>query len=142
MSVSEQSGTGRVLIVDDDRVFRLALGKVLTKAGYTAVLAEDGDDAERRLAEQPFDVMIVDLKMPKKDGLAVLRDAMRADPTPKVIMITAFGDTAIQAEAARLGVFAYTNKPIRRDDVLTLVRRALGGDAPNHYRSHSPVEKE
>lgn len=125
--MSGQSDTGRVLIVDDDRVFRLALGKVLTKAGYTTVLAEDGEEAERLLAGQPFDVMLVDLKMPKKDGLAVLRDALRLTPALRVIMITAFGDIEVQNEAIRLGVFAYTSKPIRRDEVLDLVRRAMGG---------------
>lgn len=129
MTVVEQLGTGRVLIVDDDQVFRLALGKVLMKAGYTITLAEDGDEAEQKLDEQPFDVMIVDLKMPKKDGLTVLRDALHKNSALKVIMITAFGDTEVQAEAVRLGVFAYTNKPIRRDEIITLVRLAMGDEA-------------
>lgn len=129
MTVVEQLETGRVLIVDDDRVFRLALGKVLMKAGYAITLAEDGDEAEQKLDEQPFDVMIIDLKMPKKDGLTVLREALHKSPALKVIMITAFGDTEVQAEAVRLGVFAYTNKPIRRDEIITLVRLAMGDEA-------------
>jgi two-component system response regulator AtoC len=131
-SVSMSSPSkGRILIVDDDTVFRHSLGKVLAKEGYRIFLAADGEEADRLLGDQPIDVMLVDFKMPHKDGMTVARDALRTAPALKVIMITAFGDLQVQDELQRMGVFAYASKPIRRDDLLSLVRRALGASSPD-----------
>jgi two-component system response regulator (stage 0 sporulation protein F) len=116
---------GCVLIVDDDAMLRATLGKVLAKEGYTVFQSRDGHEAERILAEHPVDVMLVDYMMPNRDGLSVARDAMKRAPGLRVIMITAFGDARVEEEASRLGIFAYASKPIRRHDLLPLVRRAI-----------------
>jgi DNA-binding response OmpR family regulator len=115
----------RVLIVDDEEVARLTLGEILRLEGHFARLASSGEAAVEALREEPFDIMILDLKMTGMGGLDVLRSVMDSLPGLSVIILTAYGtiDSAIQA--IRYQVHDYLLKPVSPEQVLASINRAL-----------------
>ncbi|HEV8441197.1 MAG TPA: sigma-54 dependent transcriptional regulator [Methylomirabilota bacterium] len=114
-----------VLIADDDPVALELLAEVLTKEGYRVRTASGGAECLRLAASEPFDLAIVDLRMPDVDGLQVIRRFASAQPAMPVLILTAFAtiDTAI--EAIREGAYDYLSKPFRMDELKIVVRRAL-----------------
>jgi DNA-binding NtrC family response regulator len=105
---------------------RLGLQTVLKKEGYKVTMAADGEAAIGMLGQgEGFDLIVTDLKMPKKDGFAVLAESQRLEPAPKVLMITAFGDIPTAVEAMKQGASDFIQKPFQIDDVRTRVRTAL-----------------
>src|ERR1700751_457032 len=90
---------GRLLIVDDELSVRDSLGKWFQEEGYEVGIAENASQALTRLAENPWDVALLDIKMPGTDGIEVQRRMHDADPTMAVIMMTGYAavDTAVTA---------------------------------------------
>lgn len=119
------SSVPRILVADDDVALRTSIGKIYTKASYEVVLAADGDEAIQFARTQPFHLVLVDLSMPKSNGLEVLKEIRRFAPHLPVIILTAFGAWDTYAEALAAGVYQYVSKPIRQDELLLLARRAL-----------------
>ena len=115
-----------VLIVDDDDTLRATLKKILTKAGYQAQAAKDGLEALDLFTEHPPDLVLADLKMPRKNGLSLLGEIHERKPDCKVIIMTAYGDQDTCSEALRRGACAYLNKPVSRAELLALCSKALG----------------
>jgi two-component system response regulator PilR (NtrC family) len=115
----------RVLVVDDERSMRELLAIVLRREGYEVLLAENGQAALQRLAQQPIDLLISDIKMPDMSGVEVLRAAKRADPDLLAIMITAFASTDTAIEAMRLGACDYLSKPFDVDLLKMKVREKI-----------------
>lgn len=114
-----------VLVADDDAVIRGNLALLLRSEGYTVVEAEDGVRAGLALANPAVALALLDLKMPGRDGMDVLRDHKdRLEEVP-VIMVTALGGSSAAIEAMRLGAYDYVTKPFDLDEVLFTVRRAL-----------------
>jgi DNA-binding NtrC family response regulator len=114
-----------VLVADDDAVIRGNLALLLRSEGYTVVEAEDGVRAGKALADPAVALALLDLKMPGRDGMDVLRDHKdRLEEVP-VIMVTALGGSSAAIEAMRLGAYDYVTKPFDLDEVLFTVRRAL-----------------
>lgn len=115
-----------ILIVDDDRAFLQALHVALTAAGYTVAAAADSRAALDYLAGQRhrFDVLITDVRMTGADGLQVLAQARQAFPNLAVIVVSAFGGPDIRAQAARLGAFAYLDKPFSKQQIVALIEQA------------------
>jgi DNA-binding NtrC family response regulator len=116
----------RLLIVEDERAIRLALSGLLRREGYEVEQAEDGAEAIRRLAAEPFDLVLTDLALGEgASGMDVLR-AVRADqPETPVVMITAHGSEKIAVEAMKLGAEDYVPKPFDNDEIRLVVKRAL-----------------
>ncbi|MGD8717896.1 MAG: sigma-54 dependent transcriptional regulator [Candidatus Zixiibacteriota bacterium] len=114
-----------VLIVEDEAVLRRSLAKFMTKAGYDVLEAEDGETGVRICEERAVDAVLLDLKLPGMDGLAVLREIKLREPTTVVIMMTAFGDIRPAVEAIKYGAYDYVKKPFEPDDMLRLVENAL-----------------
>jgi DNA-binding response OmpR family regulator len=116
-----------LLIVDDETAERITLGEVLRLEGYHITLAASGEEALNivRQDEEPFDLAILDLRLPGIDGLQVLDGIHRISPDTVVILITGYGtlDTAIQA--LRKGAYDFLLKPCPVEEVLSAVRRAL-----------------
>jgi DNA-binding NtrC family response regulator len=114
-----------LLLVDDDEAFRTVLGRELARIGYEVATAGSGDEALRRIAERPPEVVLLDLRLPDRDGLQVLEDVHRANPGIDVIMLTGHGsiDTAIQS--VRAGAFDYVAKPCPLDELDVRIQRAL-----------------
>jgi len=118
--------SARLLIVEDERAIRLALSGLLRREGYEVEQAEDGAEALRRLAAEPFDLVLTDLALGEgASGMDVLRAARRDQPETPVVMITAHGSEKIAVEAMKLGAEDYVPKPFDNDEIRLVVRRAL-----------------
>lgn len=116
---------GRILVVDDDKAHREALGRVFAQAGDVVRLAANGEDALALLDSGPVDVVIADMRMPRTDGLELLKRVKVRWPATQVIILTAFGDFVSYLEAVEGGAFQFLSKPVRRADIVTLARIAV-----------------
>ena len=101
----------KILVVDDERLMRNFIAETLKRQGKEVTTAENGEEAIARLEEEPFDLIICDVKMPLKDGLEVLKKAKALHPSVIVILATAFGSVDSAVDAMRLGAFHYLVKP-------------------------------
>ncbi len=115
----------QVLIVDDEPNLRKILAAQLSRDGYEVMLAEDGEQGLTMLREHHIDLVVTDLKMPKVDGMTLLRDALREQPDLPIVMITAHGTVDTAVEALKLGAFDYLTKPFDKDEVRQVVAKAL-----------------
>src|SRR6266702_3025012 len=115
----------RILVVDDEKSMRDLLSITLGKEGYDVLTAAGGEPAIETLHRDSVDAVITDLRMPKVDGLQVLRAAKGISPDTAVIMITAVASTETAVEAMKLGAYDYITKPFKLDEVNLIVRNAL-----------------
>ncbi len=115
----------QVLIVDDEPNLRKILSAQLTRDGYDVLTAEDGEQGLALLRENHIDMVITDLKMPKVDGMQLLREALTEMPDLPIVMITAHGTVDTAVEALKLGAFDYLTKPFDKDEVRQIVAKAL-----------------
>jgi two-component system response regulator AtoC len=114
-----------ILVADDDAVIRGNLAVLLRSEGYDVIEAPDGTTADRHLKEGPLSLALLDLMMPGRGGLDLLRDHHdRLEEVP-VIVITALGGSAAAIDAMKHGAYDYITKPFDLDEVLFTVRRAL-----------------
>ncbi len=113
------------MVVEDEPVLRRSLSKYLRRAGYGALEAEDGETAVRLFEERAVDAVLLDLKLPGVDGLAVLKEVRVREPATVVIMMTAFGDIGPAVEAIKRGAYDYVKKPFEPDDMLRLLENGL-----------------
>jgi two-component system, NtrC family, response regulator AtoC len=111
----------RVLVVDDEEGIRTFIGEVLEGEGHKVTLARDGAEAAQLLERQSFHLMITDLKMPRLDGMSLLRKARAEQPEMEVIVLTAHGTVASAVEAMKLGAADYLTKPLANLDELRIV---------------------
>jgi DNA-binding NtrC family response regulator len=114
----------RVLVVDDDASVRDLLGEVLSRIEATVVEAPSGDDAVERLAAEEFDVALVDLMLPDKSGLDILRWAKSADIATEFVILTGYADVETAVETMRLGAYDYLAKPWKNTELVEIVRKA------------------
>lgn len=114
-----------LLIVDDDPITLDLLKEVLTQEGYEVTVALGGGEAIAKGMENPFDIVITDVRMEDKDGMEVLRAFKKHSPETTVVMITAFGSIETAIEAVREGAFDYISKPFKLEEITFAVRRAL-----------------
>jgi two-component system response regulator HydG len=117
--------TPRILIVDDDAGVRYTLRSVLEGAGHSVEEAEDGEAALARVERESFDLVLTDLRMPKMDGLELLRRIRARSQPPRVILITAHGSERAAVSAMKEGAYDYFRKPFETDDLLAVVERAV-----------------
>lgn len=119
----------RILILDDDQEFKRSLTKIFQKAGFQ-VNAGDGRQASELLGKAYYPLIVLDLQMPGKSGLEVLREIKAQTPEAKVIMVTAFADPDSIRQALSAGAFAYLNKPVKRENILASAKKALELSVP------------
>ncbi|UQA55716.1 sigma-54-dependent transcriptional regulator [Polyangium aurulentum] len=115
----------QILVVDDEANLRRVLSAQLARDGYEVHTAEDGEAGLAFLKEHHIDLVITDLRMPKVDGMDLLRAALRDDPTRPVVMLTAHGTVDNAVEALKTGAFDYITKPFDQHEVRLVVRKAL-----------------
>ncbi|MBI4525332.1 MAG: sigma-54-dependent Fis family transcriptional regulator [Deltaproteobacteria bacterium] len=112
----------RLILVEDEPILRVTLTNDLTEEGYEVTAVADGAEALRVVEEQTFDVALLDLKLPKADGLTVLRAFKAANPLGIAIMMTAYGTIQSAVAAMKAGGADYLLKPFPTDELLILLR--------------------
>jgi two-component system response regulator PilR (NtrC family) len=115
----------KILVVDDERSMREFLGIMLAKEGYSVTQCPDGETALKQMEEDIFDLAIMDIRMPKMDGIAVLERIKETAPETVVIMITAFASTDTAVQAMKKGAYDYITKPFKIDEIKLIIRNAL-----------------
>src|SRR6187551_3072531 len=115
----------QILVVDDELNLRRVLAAQLERDGYDIHSAEDGEEALAVLREHHIDLVITDLRMPKLDGMELLRRVVELDEELPVVMLTAHGTVDNAVEALKTGAFDYITKPFDQVEVRTIVRKAL-----------------
>jgi len=114
----------RVLVVDDEENIRHMLGAVLRQEGYEVTVAESATQALAAMEQQPIDVLLSDIRMPKLSGLELLDRVQRTYPRTVVIMMSAYGNVDTAIEAIKRGAYDYIAKPFKPDEVVLLLRKA------------------
>lgn len=107
-----------LLVVDDDDVLRERLVRAFRERGYDAVGVANGDDALALAAADPPELAVVDLRMPGRSGLDVVRELVTLDPATLVVVLTGYGSIATAVEAMRMGAKHYLTKPADADEIL------------------------
>lgn len=115
----------KILVVDDEQSLREVLSIMLKRAGYAVTSVSDGEEAIEQLQKEIFDLVITDLRMPKVDGMEVLRAVKSASPETVVLIITAFATADSAVEAMKQGAYDYLTKPFQVDEVQLIIRNAL-----------------
>lgn len=114
-----------ILIVDDNAEFRANLAKILKTAGYEVVTASGCMDAINKCSATRFDVLLIDVVMPEKNGLELLKDLKEIRPSAKAVMITAFATVNDAVQAMKMGACDYISKPFRAEELVAMIRRTL-----------------
>ena len=114
----------RVLVADDERNLRELLVRELSRKGHAVEGVGDGEVALERLRDDPPDVLILDMRMPKMEGIEVLRRLAEMPEAPQVIVTTGFQEVSSAVEAMKLGAYDYLTKPARIEELDILIRKA------------------
>lgn len=114
-----------VLIVDDEEVVRRAHIRSLADTGCHTQAAEDGHEAIRVMEQHPFDLVLLDLRMPGLDGMDVLKTIKERWPDSEVVVITGYPTIETAKEAVRLGAHNFIAKPVGPDDVIRAANEAI-----------------
>ena len=117
-----------IILVDDEEQFRARLARAFTNRGYTVFQAADVDEALEKIKKNSPDWALVDLKMPGKSGLDLIRAAKEFLPHLKIVVLTGYGSIATATEAVKLGAHYYLPKPADVDDILIAFEK--DSDAP------------
>src|SRR3989449_6551433 len=118
---------GSILVVDDEAEIREGLEMLLSSEGYDVASAETGDAGLAKLEEQPFDLLLLDVSLPDRNGLELLREIRRRDPFLSVVLITAYGSIDMARAAFKSGAQDYITKPWSNDELLAQVAQAVEG---------------
>jgi DNA-binding NtrC family response regulator len=115
----------KILIVDDDKAFRIATVALLQDEGFTVTAAANGAEGKKLVEADSYDLILSDLVMGGMNGIELLQFIRRQSPDAIVIMVTGFGSVQTAVEAMKSGAFDYLTKPCNNDELLIKVRRAL-----------------
>jgi DNA-binding NtrC family response regulator len=118
---------GRILVIDDEIEIRESLEALLDLEGYEVDLAQNAAEGERRLESRAYDLVLLDLMMPDKSGMEVLRDVRERDRHTPIFMITAYGTVEAAVQAVKLGANDYLPKPWDNEKLLIEIDRVIAG---------------
>jgi DNA-binding NtrC family response regulator len=116
--------TIRVLVADDEKNLRELLVRELGRKGHDVEGVADGEAALARLADGGYDVVVLDMKMPRREGIEVLRELAATPEPPQVIVMTGFQEVGTAVEAMKLGAYDYLTKPAKIEELDILIRKA------------------
>ncbi len=120
-----RAAPAHILVVDDEESIRDLCARVLARAGYAVVTAPSGEEAVVRLAQDSFDLLISDIRMPGISGLEVLERAKATFPQIRVVLITGFGTPQMLTRAQQSGADRILTKPFNPIELLAAVRESL-----------------
>ena len=115
----------KILIVDDEPIARDNLAHIIKKDGYLAKVAADGQQAIDILKKEEIDLVLTDLCMKGKDGMAVLAETKNLWPATEVVVITGYASVDTAVEAMRKGAYHYIAKPFKINELRAIVEKAL-----------------
>ncbi len=115
----------KILIIDDEAEILDNCRRILKRSGYDCLLLQESENFPRVLREELPDLILTDLRMPKKDGMSVLKEAKAADPDIVVLLFTAYGTIKSALEACKLGAFDYIQKPFSAEQLRIAVNRGI-----------------
>jgi DNA-binding NtrC family response regulator len=116
----------RILVVDDEpNMLRLLKTILMDKTGYEVETTNNPLEVDKMLKEQPYDLVVTDLKMPLVDGIDLIDIIKKIDAQIPIIIITAYGTMETADEAIQKGAYDFITKPFRKENILITIRRAL-----------------
>jgi two-component system, NtrC family, response regulator AtoC len=134
-----ETRVGRILVADDEEGVRTFLAEALERAGHDVTQVGDGAAALLAAREEPFDVVLTDLRMPGVEGMTVVRTIRTEQPDVEVIVLTAFGEVATAVEAMKLGAFDYLEKPVSSPSA---IRELVAGAIDRRTKLSAPLRTE
>jgi len=114
-----------ILIVDDEPIVRESIRDWLVDDGYQVVTAESAEEALELLEKQEFSILVLDIRLPGKTGIQILKEIKALKPQIKSIVITAYPSAELAVEAMKLGAVDYLIKPVAPDELEKLIRETL-----------------
>ncbi len=114
----------RILIIDDEENFRHMLSVILKKEGYEVETASNGEEGLQKVALNPFDQILCDIRMPSMDGMEFLSQAQKMRNDITIIMMSAYGTVDSAIEAMKLGAYDYVSKPFKPDEIILTLKKA------------------
>ena len=117
-------GTLRIMVIDDENIVGKRLKPALEKQGDLVETFEDGRKALQRFDEQPFDVVVTDIRMDEIDGIEILEQILARAARTKVIIITGYATVEVAREALSKGAFDFIAKPFKPDELRAVIARA------------------
>ncbi len=114
----------RVLVIDDEENLRHYLQLVLGEAGYQVEAAADGQEALERMQHQTWDIVLCDIRMPRMDGMAFLKEVKARGLEGTIIMMSAYGTADTAVEAMKIGAYDYVSKPFNADEIILTLKKA------------------
>jgi DNA-binding NtrC family response regulator len=121
-SLAEQAKK-RILVVDDEENARIGLSKLLEREGFEVESVSNGYEALNYLNQRQVNVIVTDINMPEMNGITFLKELNKNFPASNVIMITAYGGVESYIEAMNLGAFEYINKPVKIDELTSILKK-------------------
>lgn len=115
----------KILVVDDEEIVRLSHIRTLASIHCNVEVVKDGKEALRVMELRPADVVLLDLRMPGMDGMAVLKTIKQRWPETEVVIITGYPNIDTAKEAVRLGAYDYLAKPVGPDEVINVANGAM-----------------
>lgn len=114
-----------ILVVDDEIILRTALQSILTSYGFEVITCESGQRALNLLQQKPFDLALVDVRLPDMDGLELMQEIKRISPDTGIIIITAYAEVKSAVRAIKEGAFDYLSKPFQEEELLITIEKFL-----------------
>ena len=134
--------TARILIVDDEEDFALALAERLSIRDYDVATSFTGEDAIEKVKHYNYDVVILDVRLPGMDGVEVLRKMKGVKPLTEIIMLTGNATVESAIEGMKLGAFDYLMKPCETDDLITKINNAYNKKIEHEERIREAKVRE
>lgn len=115
----------KILVVDDDKDMSRIISTILKQEGYKVFRAYDGEKAIMQASSKNYNLIILDYKLPNRDGIEVLQEIRNMGLSNNVIMISAYGNDLIKSKAKELGVYQFLDKPFDLNKLLSTVKNIL-----------------
>ena len=119
------ANTVQLLFVDDEESLRILVKNQLVLEGFAVDVADDGDTAVDALKVKKYDIVLLDIRMPRMNGIEVLKYMKKNNIRPRVVMLTAVDDLAVAIEAVKTGANDYVTKPYDLDNLLKCIHRVM-----------------
>ena len=125
-----------ILIVDDEQIVLDVLQRILSRLGYHAVIADSGDEAMRKFSTNTYDLILLDVLMPEKNGFEIAKGIKGIKPDQKIVMVTGLGEDAVEAQAMseQIGINNVLSKPFSFEKVKSILA-GLFNQEPSPVRS-------